>query len=108
MPDTTKTENTPESVDSPPFICALYAEGEFEGVFGFDTHEEMLAFSEGTTVGAGKYGAGSCGCYTLEELMSSDDDVVPDFVKTRSNVIAQAQLWMARLRKQWPKVRRLD
>ena len=49
-------------------IGAIVAEDQFEGLVEYETVAELQAFAAGLSKGAGLYGAGGCGLYTLEDL----------------------------------------
>lgn len=48
--------------------CIMVAEGEFEGVFEFETQAEITAFGSGISEGSSRYGCGSCGTYDRSDL----------------------------------------
>lgn len=49
--------------------AVIVAEGCYKETIEFDTLEQLNWYSDGLSHGASLYGAGGCGCYTIEDLV---------------------------------------
>lgn len=58
-----------------PFFVALFCEGDFDAITSYPTKPEAVAYAQGLSDGAYRYGAGSCVGYVLpgdEEEMRAE------------------------------------
>lgn len=70
----------------------VFVEGCFEDVHLRATLAEARAFSEGVSVGAGCYGAGSCQAYVLpEDSAEMDDDAASDYSDLTATEVIRAR-----------------
>lgn len=79
----TPSDTEPASL-SPPFVIASFANGSFEQVHTFATHEEMQAYCDGASYGAGKFGGDGFGLYDEQELldpMEQPSDAEPEEIE---------------------------